>query len=178
MASRRSKPRGRRTNWVSRQEHFWSVVADGTALANNVIRFDSIVAPTDWVVRAGFATCTMVRIRGHVSMAWGDPNAGGSLVRAAIIVADADDATFNPAAVASYEEGDVLWTRTDILGFLSDDSGSAAISVVSYEVDVKVKRKLKRDDHVYFVFGNSTLHTFGTGEIVPNVVLRALLVPK
>jgi len=179
MAARRSN-RGRpRKNWVSRQEHFWTVVQDRTVVANNVIRFNPIVAPTDWVVRAGFSTCTMVRIRGHVSYAWQDATAGGSSIQSAIIVVDADDAVnFNPAALLSYEEFDVLWTRTDILGLQTDATGATALSTVSFEVDVKVKRKLKHDDYVYYVFGNNTLTGFGTGDIIPNMTLRSLLVPK
>jgi len=97
----------------------------------------------------------------------------------AVIVVDADDAAgFNPAAAISHEEYDVLWTRTEALGFLSDGSGSSIAPGCSFPIDIKVKRKLKRDDFVYFVFANNTLGGYGTGEITPNLTARALLVPK
>jgi len=97
----------------------------------------------------------------------------------AVIVVDADDADgFNPAAALSYEEYDVLWTRTECIAFLSSGAGSAEAPVCSFPIDIKVKRKLKRDDFVYFVFANNTLGGYGTGDITPNLTARALLVPK
>lgn len=170
---------GRRKNWVSRQEHFWTSVRDTVVLGTNVVRFNPIVAPTDWLVRTGYSTCTLVRIRGHVAIGHSSALPGFSRVASAVIVVDADDAAnFNPEAVNSYNEHDVLWTRTDFYQCPSSGTGVAWIPGLNFEIDIPVKRKLKSDDFVYFVWGNIQYAGLAAITLAPNITLRALLVPK
>lgn len=173
----------RRGNPVSRQEHFWtSVVEDQTQVLSAILRFTPIVGPTDWVVRAGYAAgTTLHRIRGHCSVILNNAGAGGAAVSYAIIVADADDAAgFNPNSMTSLNEYRVLWTRTKQF-FTSTDLGGSSTwnhNEDNFEVDVKVKAKLRPDDYVYMVtFCNAT--AIGADEDVRLLyLLRGLLVVK
>lgn len=169
--------------FVQRNEHFWTTMLEDPAAGTigvNVLRFSPIVGPSDWVVRAGFTTATMVRIRGHISViSNGNAGAaGGQNVAFAIIVADADDAsTFNPMTLISYQEHRVLWTRT----WQSFQWG--AVGVVNgheenFEVDVKVRAKLKPDDYVYLVTFNMPT-PLGTDDTLRlHCIMRALIVVK
>lgn len=175
MAARRSRRSGgRRRNWISRQEHAWTTLLDSTSLANGVIRFDSLVQPTDWVVRVGQGTCTLVRIRGHMSFYPATNTAGQASIRAAIIVADEDDATFNPVSATEYDDGDVLWTWNGYCGASVDNWRLAPETAI----DVKVMRKIRRNDYIYLVYSNSTVGALGTIAVIPNVTARCLLAFK
>jgi len=173
MAARRSK-RGFRKNWISRQEHAWTTLLDSTTVANGIIRFDSLVQPTDWIVRIGYATCTLVRIRGHMSFFPASNTSAVASVRAAIVIADEDDASFNPVSATEYDEADVLWTWNGYCAASQDNWRGVPETVI----DVKAKRKIKRNDYVYLVYANSTAGALNTISIIPNVTVRCLLAFK
>jgi len=177
--------RVRRKSWVSRNEHFWSAVIENqTVIASNIIRFSPIVAPTDWVVRAGQSTANLVRIRGHwsVTSVWGATpgEPGGSSVFYAIIVVDADDAAnFNPGALVAYQEHRVLWTRTaNLVQFGFASAGPIVAPSDSFAVDVKVQAKLKPDDYVYMVTANFVTPLAGDNSLNITGILRGLVVVK
>jgi len=150
MARFKKLPRLRGKSFVSRNEHFWSTVLENdVGVANNVLRFTPIVSPTDWVVRAGMATATLVRIRGHVDVRCDTlaTPAGGFNLYYSVIVVDADDAVnFNPMTSQSYIDHDVLWTRCFSIVNASDSSGSFSQEHDNFALDIKVRRKLKPDD--------------------------------
>jgi len=179
MATRRRRAR---RNWVSKQEHFWSRFAENQqTIANGVIRFVPIVAPTDWVVRDGFATCTMVRIRCSYAVAI-DTTSGGNVGGSAsmfisVVVVDSDDATWNILTAASRAETDILWTKTHLLHNVSDESGTSVIAKAEADIDIKVKRKLKADDFVYLTAHNATGYIQGGG-VIWNMTSAVLLAPK
>jgi len=171
-----------RRGFVQRNEHFWATVLENdTAIASNVLRFSPIVAPTDWVVRAGAATATLVRIRGHIDVVadTGATIGGGANVAFAVIVVDGDDAsTFNPWTLISYQEHDVLWTRTSSVQNVSDDTGTSSLANVNFAVDIKAKRKLKADDFVYLVTFNAVTAVAGDRGIRMSAIMRDLVVVK
>jgi len=179
MAARRMVRRGRRRNWVSRQEHFWATAFENASIANNVIRFTPIVAPTDWIVRVGNAQANLVRIHGSVHVR---PNYAGSVgarnqnLMFAVIKVDADDAaSFNPATSVSYINHDVLWTHQGGIHTLNESG--ARLDNFHVDFDIKAQRKLRSDDYVYLVMYN--LQGTTVGEAVHYMAItRALLVVK
>jgi len=181
MARFKRLPRLRK-GFVSRNEHFWTAVFEAdVGVASNVLRFTPIVAPTDWVVRAGAATATLVRIRGHVDVRCDTSAtpAGGLNLWTNVIAVDADDAsTFNPQTSVSYTEHDILFTRVDSIVNASDSSRSFTQHSISFPVDIKVRRKLKAGDFVYLVTFCAVTGIAGDRGMRLNAVLRGLVVVK
>jgi len=95
-------------------------------------------------------------------------------IRAAIIVADEDDATFNPVSATEYDDNDVLWTWNGYCAASQDNWRGVPETVV----DVKAKRKIKRNEYVYLVYANSTAGALNTISVIPNVTMRCLLAFK
>jgi len=171
-----------RKGFVQRNEHFWAaVIENDVQVGSNVLRFTPIVSPTDWVVRAGQATATLVRIRGHVDVALGTSGpAGGAVVAYAVIVVDADDAAnFNPFTLASYLNHDVLWTRVkSLFQFGASTDGPILQPNDNFAVDIKVRRKLKPDDYVYLVTFCAVNGTGSDEDVRLTAILRGLIVVK
>lgn len=183
MARSKAMRRVRRKGFVQRNEHFWSTVLEDQAagtIASNVIRFSPVVAPTDWVVRAGFTTANLIRIRGHVSVVALTSTPGGCALSYAVIVADGDDAsTFNPMTISSYLDHRVVWTRTRHLFQIGDAvNGPVGLQEDNFVVDIKAKAKLKPDDFVYFVTYNQATAIGADVAIRMHAILRALVVVK
>jgi len=182
MARFKALPRLRRKSFVSRNEHFWSTVLENdVGVANNVLRFTPIVSPTDWVVRAGMATATLVRIRGHVDVRCDTSAtpAGGFNLYYSVIVVDADDAVnFNPMTSQSYIDHDVLWTRCFSIVNASDSSGSFSQEHDNFALDIKVRRKLKPDDYVYLVTFCAPTGIAGDRGMRLACIVRGLIVVK
>jgi len=174
--------RGMRKGFVQRNEHFWAaIIENDTQVGSNVLRFSPIVSPTDWVVRAGQTTATLVRIRGHVNCGLNNGgNPGGAILGYAVIVVDADDAVnFNPFTLASYLNHDVLWTRTASLGQYGTATEGCLQATDNFSLDIKVRRKLKPDDFVYLVTFCAPTVTFATDEDIRlTAILRGLVVVK
>jgi len=184
MARSKKLSRVRRKGFVQRNEHFWtSVIEDEAVIGSGVLRFSGIVAPTDWVTRAGYTTANLVRIRGHWDVRThnvGTPGtAGGNSVVYAIIVVDADDAVnFNPKTLASLNENRVLWTRCkNIFQFGAAANGNEACGD-NFEIDVKAQAKLRPDDFVYMVTYNDGSLIGGDNSLLISGILRALVVVK
>jgi len=170
-----------RRGFVQRNEHFWtSIIENATDIAPNVLRFTPIVGPTDWVVRAGAATATLVRIRGHISVALDISAApGGCSLTFAVIVVDADDAVnFNPMTLVSLNENQVLWTRTKQLLYFGDIANGAQVPEENFVLDVKVRRKLRPDDYVYLVTFNGVTPLAADRNVRLHCVARGLVVVK
>jgi len=174
--------RGMRKGFVQRNEHFWSaVIENDQQIGSNVIRFTPIVAPTDWVVRAGQSTATLVRIRGHVDVGLGsNALAGGANIAYAVIVVDADDAAnFSPYTLISYTNHDVLWTRVkSLVQFGPADTAPIAQVSDNFALDIKVRRKLKPDDNVYLVTGCFVTSQTADEDVRLSCIIRGLIVVK
>lgn len=171
MAFRRRKGGMRRKSWVQRQEHFWtSSVADRTAvIAGNLLTFP-VVTGADWSVRIGFATATVARVRGSVSVTpTGATGAAGGAVFAAALVLDQDEAVPSLALAATYVEEDILWTAC---GAINGNSVPDAQNLFHREIDIRVRRKLKPEDQLLVV-----VQMQGQAGLVSGV-LRALVVTK
>lgn len=167
MARFRRMSRGRRTNWVSRQEHLWTVskTSDFAVAAATVFETD-IVSPSDWTSRAGFERATLVRVRGWIlAYAAGTVN---DTVDLAIYHRDDRLAAVDPSLAATYTGNDILWTSGGLAAKVATGDHS---QVVFREVDIRVKRKLVENSSI-------TLVGHSTAAVTYSICLRGLVVPK
>lgn len=163
--------RGFRKNWVSRQEHLWVVnnTADFSLAAGTVLD-GAMVAPSDWVTRAGFEKATYVRSRGWFT-ARATATGGAGAVYMVVLVRAAGQAVLDPSLTATLRDYDVLWTGGGVVAKVAPADESQA--VVMPAIDIRTKRKLTEDQEINFYVRASP----GVA-LTLSYAFRSLIVPK
>lgn len=166
MARRFRRSAGRRSNWVSRQEHLWTaVLADNISVPAATVQSLVVVARADWSTgRSGLQHATLARVRGQVVV---EANAVAlSQVFAYLIRIDEDEALPTPRSVTNLAQEDILWTGVGTVQALTNDR-----QAMNWEIDVKARRKLTNQDTIAFLYA-SAIATTCSG------ILRGLVVVK
>lgn len=141
---RRRRFGGRPFRRGKQRDSLWSgdLSAAETLVAAGAGSFIQLVVPSDYQHSTGTVesgATTLARIRGSVS--WRSTVVGG-IAYFAIMVIDANEGPPNPANIAVFLRGDLLWHSVQM---------SLIDTTRNLEFDVKTKRRLENDQVVFLV---------------------------
>jgi len=155
----------------------WSAVGVVAARENIVpassFRYDIVIVGTDIVGGQAQGQCTLLRIRGWLSMCVNESASGDCDWVGLIGVFDQNDDLTGPGGpelIASYSNEDILWTG----GGQGNQWSAVPTAVTNFmettrEIDVKAKRRLRSGQVVSLVVTN-----IGTADLSTLGVLRGL----
>lgn len=135
----------------------------------------TIVAGSDWTTLGTDINfgATLMSIRGYMSVLDTDATASLDAWRAYVAKYDADQSTGNsPTNVQTYNDEDVLWTAGG--QFLTYSMGGQVVAK-DYDIGIKSRRKLRRDDTVKFFIQAVNAPS---GDFTVLTLWRALLLVK
>ena len=151
---RGQRPAGRNMIWLT-------VVGLNTAITDSTLSAD-LVADGDWSVSSGKQSATVIAVRGWISVM--SPKTAVEVSMAGYIGIQDENATSgSPQSVATYLNEDVMWTH-------GTHFGSAAITQMNWDIDVKAKRRLHTGTELRYNFIADV-----TAELEVSFVLRTLL---
>ncbi len=166
--------RGGTTRSVKRgpKNNLWTAVLyAGTQIALGAQNTSLIVTQDDWIrAAAGNERCTILRVRGTLSIAHEEVAAtAAGAVQAYAMVEDEDvTTTASPFVAATYAEEDILWTNGIAWPTMA---ANTVVSPVHWVIDIKAMRRIQRDQELKMVIANGAAGR----KVVVNGVIRALL---
>jgi len=128
----------RNKHWV------WCTSFLDTDVTPGAFSYAQLVTASDWTGVAGLDECTLTRIRG--SFGWWVASGYASFT-AWIVVVDFNSTVTDPQVIGNWASEDILWTKSAGLASPNNE--------LNYDIDVKVKRRLKSSQDVRFVWGSS-----------------------
>ena len=158
-----SKHRARRSSSRGDKNYVWTAVRVNRVLGL-VATEDLLVTDTDWSADGGQRSATVIAIRGYLTFA--NVGAAAAYGQWYMGVADADIVPESPDLVDTYVDEDIMWTG----GVLKSAAGADGDNLLTVDVDVKAKRKIKTGMNLRLIMEASS-----ASEIQVSGIIRTLL---